>query len=172
MIYPTANDVLRCIDQTLAESADADLPAMARKSALASCRHLVRHVELRLRLERGLLQEDAERLAALLPGVADYLADSGSEGPAQATAIRQQLSRPAPASDDGSDDLEPLRAHVLALREALYQALALLQKLDASRRESATYQALREGIRGYIREELQQEDLLIHDAFVGQGPRR
>lgn len=172
MIFPTASDVLRCVDQALRDASDSDVPPMAVKSALATCRHLIRHAELRLRHEAGILRDDAVKTTALLETIAAYL-DTGADHAMteMATGIRATLS--APDTDAGGDDgMGALRTQVLTLREQVYTALACLQRLAPQTKAQKEYVEIRQRIRDYIADELVQEARLVQPAFASQGPRR
>ena len=54
MIYPTPADILRCVAHTIQMASADDMPRMAVKSALATSGHLIRHVELRMKMERSI----------------------------------------------------------------------------------------------------------------------
>jgi hypothetical protein len=72
MIYPTTPDILRCVDQTLLTASDESMPRMAVKSALASSRHMIRHANLRMQMERTILLDDIEKAGVLLDRLATY----------------------------------------------------------------------------------------------------
>ena len=173
MIYPTTSDILRCVDHTLMESSDIDMPRMAVKSALATCRHLVRHVDLRMQIEQGILIADIEKVTTLLGAVAEYL---GTVSAAEATLvgeIRATLAdQPAALLQGKADDMDRVRSRALALRERLYGTLRHLQSLNADVQATPSYREVRRLIREYITWEIQQESKMVHPAFVGRGPRR
>ena len=79
MIYPTASDILRCVERNLAAISDDDTPRTAIKSTLATSRHLLRHVDLRLKLEKPILLDDIDKASELLGKVATYLAAQGRD---------------------------------------------------------------------------------------------
>jgi len=174
MIFPTASDVLRCIDQTLLDTSDPEMPRMAVKSALATSRHLIRHVELRLRHESWILRDDVVKTTMLLETVAAYL-DAGND-PAMSEMggrIRATLTTPAALDEEaGGDGMDTLRTRVLALREQVYAVLALLQRLTPERKAREDYREIRRLFRDHIAHELAQEALLVQPAFAGKGPRR
>ena len=147
------------------------MPRMSVKSGLATCRHLIRHVELRTRLEAAMLLDDIDQTRQLLAHLAGYLAAVPDAGPLVA-AVRASLSLAKATPTGAADDLERIRAQALALREHVYAGLKCLQGLNAELQASAPYQEVRRLIRAYIAYEIQQEARLIDPAFVGQGPRR
>lgn len=170
MIYPTPSDILRCVDQTLLDNSDIELPRMSVKSALATSRHLIRHVELRLRLEPEILLDDIEKTTVLLNRVAGYL--ESLQAGEMAQAIRESLAEKAELLRGKADDVERIRARALLLREHVYAALKLLQQQDAAARDTDTYREVRRLIREYMAYQIEQESRLIHPAFAGKGPRR
>lgn len=173
MIYPTASEILRCVDHTLMEASHIDMPRMSVKSALATCRHMVRHVDQRLQIEQGLLVEDIAQVSRLLDAVADYLGAIGEAEAPLVGDIRATLAdAPVPLLQGHVDDMDSVRRRALALREQLYTALRHLQSQGGERQATPAYRQVRTLIRDYIRWEIQQESKLVHPAFVGRGPRR
>lgn len=172
MIYPTAVDILRCVDQTMLEASDLEMPRMSVKSALATSRHMIRHVELRLQLEASILLEDIDKTTALLHKVVAYLNTVNEASAGLGREIGALLAQ-APALLKGTaEDLERISARALALREQVYAALASLQGLEPDVKVKEPYLEIRRLIRGYIAYELEQEARLIGPAFRGKGPRR
>lgn len=170
MIYPTASDILRCVDQTLADASDIDMPRMAVKSALATSRHMIRHVDLRTSVEAEILRDDMVMTTALLGHTLDYIDKASVPELEPLTAgIRAVLATGTAAP---GDSIEALQASVLVLREQVYGALAALQKLDTADRNQEAYKDLRQQFRSYMTAELAQEARMIIPAFLGKGPRR
>lgn len=172
MIYPTASEILRCVDHTLLDASAADLPHMSVKSALATCRHMVRHVEVRLGLEMSILLEDIDKTRALLDQLAVYIDTLGEAESSVAHGIRSTLASESAGLEGTADNLERVQTRALNLREQIYQTLARLQALAAEVKDTERYQEARRMIREYIAYELQQEARLITPAFKGKGPRR
>lgn len=172
MIYPTATEILHCVDHALLDASDPELGRMSVKSALATCRHMVRHVEVRLRLETEILLDDIDKTRALLTQLAAQIDTLGEAQASLAQRIRSTLDNESAELESAGDDLPRVRARALNLREQVYQTLAALQMLDASIKDTAHYRQARSLIREYIAYELQQEARLIAPAFKGQGPRR
>lgn len=170
MIYPTANDILRCVDQTLADASDIDMPRMAVKSALATSRHMIRHVDLRTQVEAEILHDDMVMTTTLLGQTLAYI-DKASV-PALDTLAREIRAVLATGSTAPGEATGALQARVLVLREQAYGALARLQKLDKADKEQEPYQELRQRFRNYITAELTQEARMVVPAFLGKGPRR
>jgi len=171
MIYPTPSDLLRCIDLTLLEAADLDVPRMSVKSALASCRHLVRHVVLRQELDASLLLDDIEKTTDLLKKIGAYL-DTTGEARDVTREIRFLLAETPSLLTGSADDLDRIRARALALRERIYGALRRLQSLPDAAKSTEPYRETRRLIRDYIAYEIAQEERTIGAAFAGKGPRR
>lgn len=172
MIYPTPADILCCVDQTLLDSSDIELPRMSVKSALATCRHLIRHVELRIRLDPEILLDDIEKTTALLHHVAGYLETGNSAACVLAKDVRASIAHEPHQLQGKAADMDGIRARALLLREHIYAALKLLQGLDAVTRHTDAYRETRRLIREYIAYQIQQEARMIHPAFAGKGPRR
>jgi hypothetical protein len=170
MIYPTTTDLLRSTQHALESSMDDAIPRTSVKSALATCSHIVRYVDLRLERERGLLIEDVGRTTELVAAIVAYL-ESLPDPPIDLIGYANAAQR-----SDGNvaarTDTAEIAEHALRLRETVYRALALLQEFDAEMRSADGYVAIRAAIRDYIKLELEAEDVLIHDAFAGRGPRR
>ncbi|PVX75695.1 hypothetical protein [Paraburkholderia unamae] len=175
MIYPTATEILHCVDHALLDASDPELGRMSVKSALATCRHMVRHVEVRLRLETAILLDDIDKTRSLLTQLAAQIDTLGEAQASLAQRIRSTLDNESAELESAGDDLALVRARALNLREQVYQTLAslqALQMLDAGIKDTAHYRQARGLIREYIAYELQQEARLIAPAFKGQGPRR
>lgn len=172
MIYPTASEILRQIDQTLLAISDINMPRMDVKSALATTRHLVRHVELRLRLERSILLDDIEKAGGLLAKIATYLDSLGADHAARAKDIRATLAVAPSLLSSKEDELDHIINRAKALRELIYVNLAALQNLGADITAIKAYADLRQLIREYISYQIKQEARVIDPAFIGQGPRR
>lgn len=173
MIIPTASDILRCIDHTLQDASDPDLPRMSVRSALATCRHLVRHVDLRLQHETAMLRDDIDKTAALLERVKAYLDHAaGVDLPGLRDRIGATLAAHAGVPTTGADGMATVRSRALALREQVHVVLAGLQRQSAPVKADEGYREIRRLIREYIAYELTQEARLVQPAFAGKGPRR
>lgn len=167
MINPRPADVLKNIIANIESKVEPKLTDVDVLSAVATCKHMVRYVLSQLAGERPSYLAELPRLAALLEQAEGFL--SGRAGQAKAAgAIRSALG--ADAGDTG--DIEALAARVLALREALYQALDLLIRQRDAWKEEAGYDALRDAIRHYMAWQNEQDATIIGPAFFGQGPRR
>lgn len=172
MIYPRATDLLDNIESTMVSHIEPSLSTLAGKSAAATIRHLLRHVRTRIEVEGKVLTADIRALKAVLAETRAYLAARPIAGsPDVIQRIDAAVEQEAAASDDylGLNELAGLAG---PLREALYQALKLLSASAAERGDDVDYCAIRQRIRDYMVEQVEQEDRLIAPAFFGGGPRR
>lgn len=172
MIYPTSSDLLRCIDQTLLTISAENTPHTAVKSALATSRHLIRHVELRLHLERAILLDDIEKTRELLGKIVAYLESHARQRPDLTHSIRAVLGETAGFPSSAAGEFDAIHARAKTLRELVYSALAQLQGVPVAEKATKPYGDIRQSIRDYMRYQIEQEDRLIHPAFCGKGPRR
>jgi Mg2+ and Co2+ transporter CorA len=120
--------------------------------------------------EGQVLLDEIGELRRLLPGMRDYLTsiDAGAE---QRQRIDAAIDE-AKGDDSRYRRLEMLAERLAGLREALYQALKILQTLRRERQEQPEYRAVRAAIRDYVVWQNEQERKLIAPAFYGRGPRR
>jgi prophage DNA circulation protein len=172
MIYPTASDVSRCVEHTLSTLMDDKLPRMAVKSALATSGLLVRHVELRVRLERSLLLDDVDKASALLNVIAAYLSGGSTDRIKLGKDIGTSLTNAPQLLTAAPEDTETIRERAKELRELIYVSLKELQSAIAAEKAAKEYQEIRRQIREYITYQIEQEGKLITPAFFGHGPRR
>ena len=172
MIYPTPADVLRCVEHTTQMMADETMPRMAVKSALATSGHLIRHVELRMKLERSILLDDVDKASAMLSKLASYLSSGSTHRVKLATDIRATLASAPQLLSAVPDDTEIVRERAKVLRELLYVSLKELQSATAEEKAAKDYQEIRRQMREYITYQIKQEGKLITSAFFGHGPRR
>ena len=172
MIYPTASELLQQIDQTLLAASDETMPRMAVKSALATTRHLVRHVELRLKLEKSILLDDIDKTSELLEKIAAYFNSQDGECAAMAHSMRAVIEEAPQLLSRAPDELDRIVHRAKALREQVYVSLAHLQNMPAAAQAAKAYGDVRQHIRDYMRYQIEQEARLIDPAFVGKGPRR
>lgn len=172
MIYPTATDLLGNIEATIVARIEPDLQSLGARSAAATVKHMLRHVKLRITAEGRLLAADIVRLRATLADVRAYF--TALPSPNSASLIQQSdaavaASQADPDSYRGLDELAEIAG---ALREALYQALKELVRLEPEREHEESHIAIRALIRDYIVWQVEREESLIADAFFGKGPRR
>lgn len=172
MIYPTASDILRCVERNLAAISDDDTPRTAIKSTLATSRHLLRHVDLRLSIEKPILLDDIDKASELLGKVATYLASQGGESSALAHSVRAVIEEAPQLLSKAPEEMDNIVHRAKALREQIYVSLAHLQKLPADAQATKAYGEIRDLIRAYMRYQIEQEARLIDPAFAGTGPRR
>jgi hypothetical protein len=168
MITVTATDLLKTIDATLVQYVEPSLGDIGGKSALATVRHLLNFVKVRIEREGQVLLDDIAALKLTLADVIAYHRAAGDD----AGATEQALNA-APAPDPTKyRSLNDLSAEAATLRETLYRALARLQALRAARGDDPRYKALRAAIRAYIVRQIEQEGEIVAPAFFGRGPRR
>jgi hypothetical protein len=140
------------------------------RSALATVRHLLRLIRIRIEQEGGLLSDDIDRLARLLTEAGEYFAtlpDGGGAVARQVADAQAHAERPP-----GYESLDQIGARAKVLREALYQALTQLQQIRAERKDDPAYVALRDAIRAYLVAENADERKMMEPAFYMKGPRR
>jgi hypothetical protein len=166
MIHPSATDILKTIDATIAAKIEPSLSDLDGRSATATVRHLLRLVRVRIEEEGQILTDDIAALRKLLPRVRDYLQPHEQAGRIEAAL--------AEAGGDASryPSLDRLAGEAGVLREAVYQALKALQTMRGERENDAHYRAMRSAIGDYIVWQYEQERKLFAAAFYGQGPRR
>lgn len=172
MIYPTVSELLACVDEALIEASDQAVPRKTVTSMLATCRHLIRHAELRARMEKAIFLDDIEKAGELLRGIAEYLQQSGGDRNGLASVIRAVLGEAPQLLTSGPDEIDRIRDRAKALRELVYAALKHLQAAASAERETAAYQEARRQLRDYMSYQIQQEARMIIPAFHGRGPRR
>jgi hypothetical protein len=168
MITVTATDLLKTIDATLVQYVAPSLGDIGGRSALATVRHLLNFVQVRIEREGQVLLDDIAALKLTLAEVLAYHRAAGDDASATEKAL---TAAPAPDATKYRS-LNDLSAEAGALREALYQALTRLQALRATRGQDPQYKALRATIRAYIVRQIEQEGEIVAPAFFGRGPRR
>lgn len=172
MIYPTVSELLACVDQVLQDASDENMPRMAVKSTLATCRHLIRHAELRSRLEKSIFLADIGKAGELLSSLAGYLHTSGNDRDGLANIIRSVVAEEPVLLTMGADEIDLIRERAKALRELVYAALKHLQSAPAAERATEAYQEARRRLREYMKYQIEQESRMVTPAFQGHGPRR
>jgi hypothetical protein len=172
MIYPTTSDILRCIDQTLLTASDENMPRMAVKSALASCRHMIRHANLRMQMERTILLDDIEKAGVLLDKLATYFQSLEAEQDDFIISIRAALCESPNLLSAAADELDNIIARAKALHELIYLSLSRLQGFSPALKVTEPYQGMRRLMREYMTYQIQQEAKIVYPAFAGKGPRR
>lgn len=170
MIHPRATDILKTVDATIEAKVIPSLKDLDGRSAIATIRHLLRLVRVRIEEEGQILVDDVAALSNLLPTVASYLRSVGG-AEVEAGRIEQVLETAAPEAGR-YPSLDQLAEQAGKLREAVYRALKQLQEMRDSHGNDANYRATRSAIRDYIVWQNEQERKLIAPAFYGQGPRR
>jgi hypothetical protein len=159
---------LKTVDATIEAKVIPSLKDLDGRSAIATVRHLLRLVRVRIEEEGQVLADDLAALRRLLPTIAAY---RHPIDPSEAERIEAALKTAAP--DAGRyPSLDRLAEEAGQLREAVYQALKHLQGMRDSHGNDADYRETRAAIRDYIVWQNEQERKLIAPAFYGQGPRR
>lgn len=170
MITVSATDLLRTIDATLAEKVAPSLSDLTGRSALATVRHLLNFVRVRIEQEGQVLVDEIAALHPLLASIADYHDNAGDA--VEADALRVTLAA-APLPDiTRYRSLDDLTGEAAVLREALHGALARLQALRETRGGDDAYRAVRTAIRAQVVRQIEQEGSIVAPAFFGRGPRR
>jgi len=170
MMRPTATELLQTIDATLDQKVEPSLSDVGGRSALATVRHLLNFVRVRIEREGQLLTNDVAELRNLLPEMVDYFATRGEGGAAE--AVRQALAKPGPQEPGRYLSLDELAEVAGGLREALHRALSRLQDMRDLRGGEPQYIALRSAIRAYVARQIENEGEIVGPAFFGRGPRR
>ena len=172
MIYPTVSEILRCVNQTLLDASDETMPRMAVKSALATCRHLIRHAELRVQLEKSILLDDIDQAGKLLDRLAAYLDSGSSDRDGLGRVIRLVLADAPQLQSAAPGEAGLILQRAKALRELVYSALKHLQSADVAEKSTGAYQEARRLLRDYMKYQIEQEARMVTPAFLGHGPRR
>lgn len=170
MIRPTATDLLRNIDATLVQNVEPSLGDLGGRSALATVRHLLNFVRLRIEREGQILTDDIAGLRSLLPRLMDYFERHHDERGAR--EIRDALGKGRPWDPARYPSLDDLADEAGGLREALHAGLARLQAMREARRDDPEYASLRAAIRTYMARQIEAEGEIVAPAFFGRGPRR
>ncbi|WP_156681242.1 hypothetical protein [Sphingomonas profundi] len=170
MTIVTVTDLLRTIDATLAEKVAPSVGDVGGRSALATVRHLLNFVRVRVEREGQTLVDDIAALQRLLIDLRGYLAGVGDS--AMADGIADTLGMLPPPDSARYRALDELAADAAVLRETLHVALAFLQRVRDTRRDDPAYRAARAAIRAYTVRQIEQEGEIVAPAFFGRGPRR
>lgn len=170
MITVSATDLLRVVDATLLQKVEPSLGSVGGRSALATARHLLNFVRMRIEREGQMLLDDIFELKPLLARTAAFLRTTGAV--AQADAIETELSRVPVPDPRRYRSLDDLGKDAGVLREALHNALATLQKMRTDHGQRADYAGLRRDIRHYLVRQIELEGEIVGPAFFGRGPRR
>lgn len=168
MIVPTAQEILLCIENNIAEKVEPQLSDVNALSAVATIKHMLAFVSERIAHEGQYLTDDVVALRALLPDVVErFRRDGGDRAVEIARSVAEALDREyrAPAA---YPDLTSLSSEAVALRQALFDALELLHSPD----RPAGVDDLHERARDYLKAQLDAEVRLVEPGFAGYGPRR
>lgn len=170
MITVSATDLLRVVDATLLQKVEPSLNDMNGRAALATVRHLLNFVLVRIEKEGQTLTEEIAATRPLLEDIAAYHEAAGDAADAQ--AVRAALAAVPTGDPARYSSLDDLTAETAALREALHRALANLQRKRDARGDDAAYLAIRAAIRAQVVRQIEAEGELVAPAFFGRGPRR
>jgi len=163
---PTADEVMETVLSTFEEQILPHVAEGLPHSLAITTRNLLRHVQLRMKLEASSLWEDNRELGLLLAAIADYAAGADGLGDlAQAVRIEVENAKPS-----GFQGLAELSHEAEQLRWTLTCAIERLQQARHAHRGEAPYANLRQQIRDYLRHQLEREAAWIEPAFT--GPRR
>jgi hypothetical protein len=171
VIDPSAVHLLRTIDAALADKVAPSVTDLTGRSALATIRHLLRLVRVRIENEGQILNEEAYALRVLLGRIGVYLRTTGDAGVTEADKIDAALGADQP-DPDRYPDLLSLGVRVNGLRTSLHDVLMHLTAVAAAHANDAAYTNIRDAIRKHLGWQVMQEDQLVAAAFYGQGPRR
>lgn len=170
MITVSATDLLRVVDATLLEKVEPSLSDMNGRAALATVRHLLNFVRVRIEKEGQALSDEIAATRPLLDDIAAYHDAAGDIADAEAVrAVVAKAPLPDPARYRSLDELDREAA---TLREALHSALACLQAKRDERGDHEGYRAIRAAIRAQIVSQIEAEGEIVAPAFFGRGPRR
>lgn len=169
MIHPSAAQILRTIEATLVDVVEPAIQTTTARSALATIGHLLRHVALRIEQEGQILADDIAAQTELLRNIAAYFTATGDAD--RADAIHATLVGAA-EPDARYPTLAMMGARAAPLRQAIQDALVVLQDQRGARGGDPAYQAVRATIRDYLAAQIAAEGTLIHPAFQDKGPRR
>ena len=172
MIYPTVAELLSCVNKALLDASDETMPRPAVKSTLATCRHLIRHAELRVQLEKSILLDDIEKAGQLLGQLAAYLEASASDREGLSRVIRAVQAEAPQLQSAAPGEAEHILLRAKALRELVYSALKHLQLAGAAEKATEAYKEARLLLREYMKYQIEQEARMVTPAFLGHGPRR
>lgn len=171
MIIPTAFDIIRAAEETLANVVMPGLSSQNERSAATTIQHLLRFAAHRLEHEGQILLDERRLVRELLERVSGYFETSvfDPSGTAQlANEMRQTLAREH--KPDVYLTLALLAQEVNELRGHVGSALALL--LAHETELDAQGPALIHEIRQYLKLQIMEEGKLVDSAFRGRGPRR
>ena len=163
---PTADEVMETVLSTFDEHILPNVAPGLPNSLAITTRNLLRHVQLRLRLEAKALWEDNEELRLLLAAIADYAGDAED----LAELAHDITTGAAAAAAVGFRGLAELSDEAGRLRWILSRAIEGLQQARQIHGREHAYLTLRARVRTYLNHQLDREAAWIEPAFV--GPRR
>jgi hypothetical protein len=160
---PTADEVMETVLWTFKEHILPNVAEGLPSSLAITTLNLLRHVQLRLRLEAKALWEDNAELRVLLAAVAGY-GEATPDLNDLAETIRRET---AAATLTGFPDLAEVSQEAERLRWTLTRVIARLHEARDAHGEEPASLALRDGVRTYLNHQLSREATWIEPAFVG-----
>ncbi|WP_068071706.1 hypothetical protein [Novosphingobium lentum] len=165
MIVPTAAQMLKTVERTIASVLQPELTTQNARSAAATVGHMLRIATLRVEVEGQLLHDERAALNELLPRVAQWLVAHGR-------SVDPAIAARPPFDPTVYPSLGMMAADVGALRQGVCAGLAALRAATAESGCDASGSTLLEDLRGTIARQLEQEGRFIDPATQGFGPRR
>ncbi|HET8613765.1 MAG TPA: hypothetical protein VFL92_13460 [Sphingomonas sp.] len=164
-LLPSAADILRCVREVTHDLLAPSLTGHAERSAAATIDHMLRYVERLLDHQGQSLLDEEQRLQALLPKAADWLAGRDA-------ALAQTIRADCTATPDSTiyPTLAMMEDRVALLRQHVCDTLTALHAEGAAKGTDG--EALHDMLRDYIRWQIAREGELVEPAFLGHGPRR
>jgi len=164
-LLPSAVDILRCVREVSHDLLAPSLTGHAERSAAATIDHMLRYVERLLDHQGQALLEEEEKLKALLPKAADWLAGRDA-------ALAEAIHADCAVARDSTiyPTLAMMEDRVALLRQHVCDTLTALHAEGAAK--GADGEALHDMLRDYIRWQIAREGELVEPAFLGHGPRR
>jgi hypothetical protein len=171
VIHPTTIDLLRAVEGNIESKVEPGVTDLAAQSALATIKHVVRHVRIRIEREGQVLFDDIAASRSLLPQLREDLAQGDAAAAALAAAIGEGIPREF-RPQGRYPDLVSVAEEARFLREMVHQALQILIGQSDHRADDPKYNKLRADVRDYITLQVERQSPLVELAFTGFGPRR
>lgn len=168
MIHPNVEEILATIQASLNRDIIPALSDIDAISSAATIEHLLRYLAVRIDKEGEMLAKDIHRLERLLEKASEWFDETGIAPDARI----KQVAELNGLNDGIYNSVRDLGERVLALRHALALVQQHMKGAIEPADQTPVFFALREDIRVYIAQQLQDEAELIEPAFFGRGPRR
>lgn len=159
---PSIEEVIDSIEWSLDHYVANQLEDEFSLSVLKTVRNLLRHVQIRVNLEGGVLYEDIADLKQVLLGAAGG-SEAGYLPNSLAAKVIAICESPFPISPYPS--VTELADRQTALLAALDELLVALSHVSSSRAEEPAYCALRNNLRAYLARHLDRNARFITPAF-------